>query len=184
MERIKIEGLNKYSITEDGQIWDHVKNRWLKPCQNNCGYIQYFLFNTILYTKKWYKVHRLVAFTYIGIPPTLKHEINHIDANKGNNHYSNLEWVTHSENIRKSFQEQGRKCYWKGKNRPSPGIATRMLMANAKFKRVNVSINGEYYKTFDSIADLCEEFKWYRKKFNRIMTNNGEFKELQLSFAD
>lgn len=49
-----------------------------------------------------FKVHRLVAFTYSDlIPndnPTEKTQINHIDENKQNNHYSNLEWTTPKEN--------------------------------------------------------------------------------------
>lgn len=48
-------------------------------------------------------LHRLVAETFI---PKIdgKSEINHIDANKLNNQVSNLEWCTHSENIRHAFR--------------------------------------------------------------------------------
>lgn len=47
---------------------------------------------------KRYSVARLVAFAFIGNPPTKKHEINHIDFNSLNNHVNNLEWTTSSEN--------------------------------------------------------------------------------------
>ena len=47
--------------------------------------------------KKIYKVHRLVAKTFIKNTYN-KREVNHIDGNKLNNAVTNLEWVTAKEN--------------------------------------------------------------------------------------
>lgn len=44
-------------------------------------------------------MHRLVAYAFLGDPPSSKHEVDHIDGNPANNEVSNLRWVTHSENI-------------------------------------------------------------------------------------
>ena len=50
--------------------------------------------------KRQYKaVHRLVAKLFVDNPGS-KPEVNHIDGDKSNNHYTNLEWVTRSENIK------------------------------------------------------------------------------------
>jgi len=44
--------------------------------------------------------HRLVATLFIpNVDPSLYVEVNHIDGNKENNHVSNLEWVTHTQNV-------------------------------------------------------------------------------------
>jgi hypothetical protein len=45
-----------------------------------------------------HQVHRLVAKEFIPNDDPKK-EINHKDGNPKNNHVSNLEWVTHSENL-------------------------------------------------------------------------------------
>lgn len=42
-------------------------------------------------------VHRLVGLCFVENPDN-KDQINHKDGNKLNNHYTNLEWVTNSEN--------------------------------------------------------------------------------------
>lgn len=46
---------------------------------------------------KTFYIHRLVAEIFLGHETNL--EVNHKDGNKENNHISNLEWVTHHENI-------------------------------------------------------------------------------------
>jgi hypothetical protein len=45
-------------------------------------------------------VHRTVAKAWIGEPPNQQWTVNHKDGNKINNHYTNLEWVAHSDNCK------------------------------------------------------------------------------------
>lgn len=45
-------------------------------------------------------IHRLVAFAFLGMPPTVSHEVAHGDGTRTNNLASNLRWATRSENHR------------------------------------------------------------------------------------
>lgn len=52
---------------------------------------------------KTFSVHRLVALAFIPLIKGLD-QVNHIDGNKFNNHYSNLEWCNPSTNKLHSFR--------------------------------------------------------------------------------
>jgi len=69
------------------------KARILKPNQNKDGYI---------YISSRYKPHILVLETFVCQRP-YKKCVNHKDGNKLNNHISNLEWVTWSENMKHAW---------------------------------------------------------------------------------
>jgi hypothetical protein len=83
---------NNYRIYKDGSMFSEISNAFLNPVVNT-GYL------TADILGKKLRVHRLVAECYVfNDDPTNKTIVNHIDENKLNNHYSNLEWCTHSEN--------------------------------------------------------------------------------------
>lgn len=45
------------------------------------------------------RVHRIVAFAFLGNPPSDQHVVDHIDTNRRNNRPENLRWLTRLENV-------------------------------------------------------------------------------------
>lgn len=97
--------INNYNISNLGSIYSKHSNRLLK-WDTSTGYARVVLSNKGK-TKK-FSVHRLVAYKYLKNPLN-KPCVNHIDGNKLNNSSDNLQWCTHSENERHSFDVLGKK---------------------------------------------------------------------------
>lgn len=179
---IDIARLEQYfRIEEDGAIWSYRKNKYLKPSFNTAGYLYISLrlpdLNNPPHSEKarMYAIHRLVATKFIGeCPPKL--ETSHKDGNKTNNHYSNLEYLTHSENILKSFREHGRKIDTLKYTGRTHSDHTKELMSDAKKKTVIHTHNG-ITTTYPSIEDAAKALNTYRKKIYSCIYYNKEFKD-------
>ena len=169
-----------YLISEDGVVYSTINNKILKGMINNYSYHLYRL-KLITGEFKWFMSHRLVAFTYLQLPKNPKLEINHIDGNRLNNHYSNLEWITHSDNVLKIYRDQNREPYWTGKKRQPHSVETKLLMSDAKKKKIELYEWGKYVSTYESVSYLCECMSWSRRKYNRIC--NGDNKRLSKRFT-
>ena len=84
-----------YKVLEDGTIIGK-RGKPLKPTVVPLGY------TCVSINGKREYYHRVVATALIPNPEN-KPCVNHIDGNKKNNHPSNLEWVTYSENNKHAF---------------------------------------------------------------------------------
>lgn len=94
------EGL--YSILETGEVLCLGQRKvWKKKVLTNRGYLSVDLFKDGKYTK--HSIHRLIAITFIPNPDCLP-EVNHKDGNKLNNSIDNLEWMSHSDNVKHAFR--------------------------------------------------------------------------------
>ena len=85
-----------YFISNKGRIYNKIRGKFLSPSVNSSNYKKVVLNGKNLY------VHRLVAEAFCFNPNNLC-EVNHKDGNKWNNNYTNLEWVSKSENAQHAF---------------------------------------------------------------------------------
>ena len=98
---------NMYEISDCGRIRNFNTSQILSQYTLPCGYkiIKCKCINPLtknIVFKNQY-IHKLVAWAFCPLPDKLE-VVDHLDSNKANNHYSNLEWVTHGENTRRAIK--------------------------------------------------------------------------------
>lgn len=85
----------RFEVSNGGQVRNSRSKR-VRSQVDHKGYVR------VVLEKKQYSVHRLVATAFLMADIDRPH-VNHIDGNKSNNLVSNLEWVSHSENVRHAY---------------------------------------------------------------------------------
>lgn len=102
-----------------GEVFKNIDINDVTKCVSNLGRVYNKRHSKLTYGKNHadgymrsninggtYLVSRLIGFAFVERPPHLAHipyenlEINHIDGNKKNNIFSNLDWTNRSENVR------------------------------------------------------------------------------------
>ena len=119
----------RYKISDLGRIMDLKRNKLVPISFNEKGYVIISLAIVSNYRhQRTFRMHRLVAIHFISDQSSTDLEIDHIDADKTNNRASNLEWVTHEENMRRA-NEKGLIPYKSGCD-----------VYNAKFKKKEIKL--------------------------------------------
>lgn len=136
------EGL--YQVSNFGNV-RNTKGKILKQTNGNSGYKRVFLFKD---RYKPFFVHRLVAMAFIENPEN-KPCVNHIDNDRTNNMFDNLEWVTYKENMQWASKQ--------GRMTPSEEVRRKRREA-LKDKRSVVGIdkdgNEHHFKSMTDVSDL------------------------------
>lgn len=102
MEEWKIvDGYVNYAISNYGNVYSFSRKVYLAYDENSEGYRRVTLCKDGVVKRHF--VHRLVATHFITKEREDQNMVNHKDGNKLNNHVSNLEWCTCSENTVHAF---------------------------------------------------------------------------------
>lgn len=93
---------DRYIVSENGDIVDIISLKSVSQYDAKDGYLQVYLQKE---PKGGISVlaHRIVAYGFCENPNNYP-SVDHIDGNKCNNHYTNLEWVTPKENTRRAIE--------------------------------------------------------------------------------
>ena len=108
---------------------------------------------------KTFTIHKLVASNYIDNQYN-KPQVNHIDGNKSNNHVSNLEWVTQSENIRHAI---------------NTGLKSTFVHENARISCSKKLMDIETKTIYNSISEACRYFNMPFTTFKRYINKSNRF---------
>lgn len=149
-----------YSISDTGEVRNDERNTILKQGRE----YEYCMVGLALGNgvQKRCRVHRLVAIAFIPNPDN-KPYVNHKDGKRSNNHVSNLEWVTASENAIHA--------------RETGLLRQQQLRAVRQY-----NLNGEYMMTYESTAEAARQTNSQQSKIvevcigNRKTTNNYQWR--------
>ena len=145
-----------YLVSNFGRCFSIRKNK-IKPLEsNNCGYLRLQCYDGR--RRKKFFVHRLVAALFV---PGYQEGcvVDHIDGDKSNNMFTNLEWVSRSENNKRAY-DTGLRV---GKREKIPCF---------------IEINGKKLY-FNSISDAAKSIGLADKRLHHLIkTQNGYIPEI------
>lgn len=97
-----VSNLGRLVYLEDAQRGWVRAGMEIKQHMHPLGY--HYIATTVGHARKKPWVHVIVAAAFLGPRPD-GYEVNHIDRNKSNNALSNLEYITHKQNLRHSYED-------------------------------------------------------------------------------
>ena len=154
---------NEYLVSEEGKVYSIKSGKILKQHKNNKGYWIVGLCHDSIMHK--FLVHRLVASVFCDNPLELP-QVNHVDENKDNNHFSNLCWVTAEENNNWGTKSK-RQSYTRYLNKIKKGVVRRM-------KEKTLLVDGEEVNV-KTVRIFIEEDGGIVLRFGfKVDTNFGE----------
>lgn len=148
-----------------GQVAGHV----MRQFRDRDGYMRISLRGTG--GRKQFFVHRLVALSFVGCPPSENHQVAHNDGSKDNNHFTNLRWATPAENQGDRLAH-GTDC--RGEKHGKSVIADKDVEAI----RVQFAFGAKlhdlawYYNASDSVIAQCATGLTRKHIKNHLWINN------------
>lgn len=136
----------QYYISENGEIYNSNTRIKLRPKKD--GYLRYSIY--INNELKTIPAHILVYKAFVN--NIIFNEIDHIDGNKLNNHYTNLRDISHSENMNNAMNNGHRN----------------MIPVE------QIDIEGNIIKIFPSIAAAAKEMKCQPALIRRAIRNGNK----------
>jgi hypothetical protein len=133
------------------------KERILKPLIQNRGYYRVALWKD---NKPYFRsIHRLVAqafITYMNHKP----QVNHIDGDKSNNHFTNLEWCTAQENMEHSVINRISACGERNGKSKLKATDIPLIRERLNNKERVIDIASDYNVSGATIYDIKNKRTW------------------------
>lgn len=156
-----------YQVSDHGRVKRVARGpstypgRILSPTHNSSGYVIVPLCQGGKQVGKC--VHRLVAEAFLGPAPSPKHEANHKDGNKDDNHAKNLEWLTCSENTKHAYRVLGiepRRGERSGMSKLTRCDVRRIRMLYATGEYTQAELGDMFGVARDTIGHIIRRETW------------------------
>jgi hypothetical protein len=148
----KVKGFEEYSdysVTSDGDVISHKfgKDRVLKKSVNSSGYFHISLSSSGKQINV--SIHVIVARAFVeGYSSEL--EVNHLDEDKTNNFYKNLNWLTHKQNMN----------YGTARNTRNGGAIGKPV--------AQITLNGKLVKIWKSATQADRQGGFHRQNISAV----------------
>lgn len=159
-----IEEFPNYMINEYGVIYKikgKRKYQIMNPKEDKDGYLYIGLRNEN--GRFFRRVHRLVASAFIQNDNLNNDIINHIDGNRQNNHFTNLEWCDVRYNNKYSFKKLGRA------GEHTTDKKCKLYKNNSFIKEFNNIKEASKYASKNFNASYSSLIKYYKCKDLKII---------------
>ena len=162
-----IPGFNRYEASNLGNIRTHDwkgsgKTVVLRPAKSKKGYLATVLINDEGESKN-VKVHRMVAFAFLGVPSNMSLTVNHKNHIKDDNRPENLEYMTALENA-KEAQDNGLQVVLKGERNGFSKLTEKEVLEIRKkfipFKYPKKQLALEYGVSVGAIKNVLLRRTW------------------------
>lgn len=160
-----------YMISSYGRVWSCRRRKLLKPYVSKSGYSYSHLSkngNTNVQL-----THRLVALTFVNNDNVNAKCVNHIDENKLNNNFINLEWCTHKENnnhgtrIERITNSRNNSPKWKSLMTPIVGVnaSTGETLRYSSVREADKDgfNHGAIWNCLNKKRKTHKGYKWYKQ---------------------
>lgn len=152
-------GDGRYLVTRDGRVSNIARNAWLKPCRLKRGqYLGVCLWRGS--RGRTIPVHKLVAETFLGPPPSPAHEVAHGDGNRRNNAASNLSWKTRLENEADKLAHGTSRRRSIGRPRVLDLGKATAIRQRARAGATHTSLAKEYRVSITHIGNIVAGKRW------------------------
>lgn len=165
-----------YEVSNFGRVRRLGSKKCLKPGKSKFGYLRVVL--CVDSRPKSFDIHRLVAKSFLGEPPSDSHVVAHGDGNPSNNRLANLRWATKSEN---SF-DQVLHGTQKGKHHGrKSGLTDEQVVAIRSDHRSSKIIGKEYGISAGTVTQIRR-----RETYKYIPPNEGDYepKKICIKFSN
>lgn len=157
-KKITINGAD-YEITKNGEVYGK-NNNLIKQRPNGDGYASFTA--GLKGNRTRIRTHQVVGKLFVPNPNNYP-ELDHIDSNRMNPISSNLEWVTHEENIRRAYNKGKYKNHIVGTKNPKCNLTEKLVFEireNFKNGMTQKELSVKYSIPWSTIHNIVKRNTW------------------------